>query len=347
MSDYLSSLAARTLRREPAGEPRRAQMFEPRRETPDSPFIEEVREGLPGAETFEGGAAETPTPPAPHTPTAPAVYELGEGKGNEPRAQSPHHPAPAKPPHVEGDKPEPAFHEPPRHAEAPRPPASAQLLNTPHGALESEAAGRPPAPPEVKGLPQAQLAAPSSPVGVFAEDVADTSRPLAPSAQSATQVPPATDPGEASARTLRADVFDEGGREQAPAVVLRPPVEPDAARPESKGSTTVAGMEVVAQPSSRPPEAVAPAEVRPVLARPSTPTARATTLPAQAGQAAPPSREADAQAPPQPPTIEVTIGRIEVRAVTPPPAPAPPPQRQAPPKMSLDDYLRAQSGGRS
>ncbi|HEX7318192.1 MAG TPA: hypothetical protein VF297_30085 [Pyrinomonadaceae bacterium] len=48
------------------------------------------------------------------------------------------------------------------------------------------------------------------------------------------------------------------------------------------------------------------------------------------------------------PIIEVTIGRIEVRAVT-PPAPPPTPQRrrQEPPKMSLDDYLRAHSGGRS
>jgi hypothetical protein len=42
----------------------------------------------------------------------------------------------------------------------------------------------------------------------------------------------------------------------------------------------------------------------------------------------------------------VTIGRIEVRAVT-PPAPPQPRQRQEPPKMSLDEYLRAQSGGRS
>ncbi|MFL6257089.1 MAG: hypothetical protein ACJ74T_18940, partial [Pyrinomonadaceae bacterium] len=59
------------------------------------------------------------------------------------------------------------------------------------------------------------------------------------------------------------------------------------------------------------------------------------------------ARESATQDATTPPIIEVTIGRIEVRAV-PPPAPPPPPQRarQAPPKMSLDDYLRAQSGGR-
>ena len=44
------------------------------------------------------------------------------------------------------------------------------------------------------------------------------------------------------------------------------------------------------------------------------------------------------------PTIRVTIGRIEVRAVSPP---EPPPRRtkQPAPKMSLDDYLRSRNGG--
>lgn len=45
----------------------------------------------------------------------------------------------------------------------------------------------------------------------------------------------------------------------------------------------------------------------------------------------------------QPPTIRVNIGRIEVRAVTPPPAP---PRRQVelPARLSLDDYLKQRSG---
>lgn len=41
--------------------------------------------------------------------------------------------------------------------------------------------------------------------------------------------------------------------------------------------------------------------------------------------------------------IQVTIGRIEVRA-TPPPAPLPKTRRPPPPVMSLDDYLRQRSG---
>jgi hypothetical protein len=44
------------------------------------------------------------------------------------------------------------------------------------------------------------------------------------------------------------------------------------------------------------------------------------------------------------PTIRVNIGRIEVRAVS-PPAPPPRQTRQPAPKMSLDDYLRARDGG--
>jgi len=45
----------------------------------------------------------------------------------------------------------------------------------------------------------------------------------------------------------------------------------------------------------------------------------------------------------QSPTVHVNIGRIEVRAVTPPPAP---PRRQVEPsaKLSLDDYLRQRGG---
>ncbi len=49
------------------------------------------------------------------------------------------------------------------------------------------------------------------------------------------------------------------------------------------------------------------------------------------------------------PAIRVTIGRIEVRAITPPP-PMPPAQRTTParpgPELSLDDYLKQHNGGK-
>ena len=45
------------------------------------------------------------------------------------------------------------------------------------------------------------------------------------------------------------------------------------------------------------------------------------------------------------PAIRVMIGRIEVRAITPPPTPRPRPTPPSP-KVSLDDYLRARDGGK-
>lgn len=60
-------------------------------------------------------------------------------------------------------------------------------------------------------------------------------------------------------------------------------------------------------------------------------------------------REPRVAAPEPPaPTIRVAIGRIEVRAITRPPAP--PTQRTAPARpgsaLSLDDYLKQRNGGR-
>lgn len=55
------------------------------------------------------------------------------------------------------------------------------------------------------------------------------------------------------------------------------------------------------------------------------------------------SRRPEESAPP-PPTIQVTIGRIEVRAM-PPPAPSRPRVTTPPARLSLEDYLRSRSGG--
>jgi hypothetical protein len=54
----------------------------------------------------------------------------------------------------------------------------------------------------------------------------------------------------------------------------------------------------------------------------------------------------DESAPEPAPTIHVTIGRVEVRAVlpSPPQPPSRPPTRL--PKLSLDDYLRLSHGGK-
>lgn len=80
---------------------------------------------------------------------------------------------------------------------------------------------------------------------------------------------------------------------------------------------------------------------------------RSVTLEHPSGRAAnverlvPGTRAETRQGAPLPPTIQVTIGRIEVRAVQ-PPAPSPSPRPVAkPPALTLDDYLAARDGGSS
>jgi hypothetical protein len=51
---------------------------------------------------------------------------------------------------------------------------------------------------------------------------------------------------------------------------------------------------------------------------------------------------------PSAPTVRVTIGRVEVRAVHPPaPSQTRPPSAPRSPRLTLDDYLRERGGGRS
>jgi hypothetical protein len=57
---------------------------------------------------------------------------------------------------------------------------------------------------------------------------------------------------------------------------------------------------------------------------------------------APPARE---PAPPAPPPVQVSIGRVDVRAVFEPPAQEPAPAPSAEPAVSLDDYLQRRDAG--
>lgn len=72
---------------------------------------------------------------------------------------------------------------------------------------------------------------------------------------------------------------------------------------------------------------------RPSVSRAAPPSATAEPAPLSAGDGAPP---------PSAPAVQITIGRIEVRAVAPPPAPAR--SRSAPP-LGLDAYLRRRASG--
>ncbi len=105
----------------------------------------------------------------------------------------------------------------------------------------------------------------------------------------------------------------------------------------------------VAAPPLMPHASDATPLTTPATTRPTTAsTTRSTTtstipLPNMLSSVVP--REFPSTAPPPVPTVvRIHIGRIEVRAVAPPPSSAPPtPTRTAaPPRLSLDDYLRAQ-----
>jgi hypothetical protein len=94
-----------------------------------------------------------------------------------------------------------------------------------------------------------------------------------------------------------------------------------------------------------PPQFIRPA---PALAVPPAPVVR--IFPATSPQTAPPprdpmqAREQSATIAAAPPRVQVTIGRLEIRAATAQPAP---PRRQAKPTpaMSLDDYLTDRGKG--
>jgi hypothetical protein len=76
-------------------------------------------------------------------------------------------------------------------------------------------------------------------------------------------------------------------------------------------------------------------------ARPGSGSGTATIEPRRAARAAAQAQQVPA---PSAPPVQVTIGRIEVRAVAGPGTPARSP-RAAPPRLTLDDYLRSRSGG--
>lgn len=93
--------------------------------------------------------------------------------------------------------------------------------------------------------------------------------------------------------------------------------------------------ERVAGPSTSPAPARAPAIVRPSALPPTPPRLRPVTR-----QALPALRPTDSGTP----TVQVTIGRVEVSAVVPSPT-VPAPRPAVGPKLTLEAYLRARNGG--
>ncbi|MCL4266854.1 MAG: hypothetical protein KJ069_26980 [Anaerolineae bacterium] len=131
-----------------------------------------------------------------------------------------------------------------------------------------------------------------------------------------------------------------------------PPDHPTEPRPAREVHTTVTIREQTTKLTPVPETA---AKTKPMLAevvreqpiQPAPPTAiPVQTKPFTPASNRPTNHQPVVTKPAEPtPTVQITIGRIEVRATPPPPAKAEKKQPSAP-MMSLDDYLRQRNGGR-
>ncbi len=103
----------------------------------------------------------------------------------------------------------------------------------------------------------------------------------------------------------------------------------------ARGDSPLAGKPGLAEQAQRPvvPSHTAVLPVLDAQPRPAAPTA-------PTAQPTPPST------PTSEPTIRVTVGRVEVRAVTPPTPSASPAAERTGPALSLDDYLKQRDGER-
>ena len=134
-------------------------------------------------------------------------------------------------------------------------------------------------------------------------------------------------------------LFAEAARTNEVRAAARQQLRQESEKPESKPAAQSV--------RERPKPASSPA----IDARPAQPPVRVPSVAARQQKAGLPSIPRNLLEPapepaPEPPSIQVTIGRIEIRA-TPGGESTTPAAKPTGPKLKLDDYLRARSGGRS
>lgn len=138
------------------------------------------------------------------------------------------------------------------------------------------------------------------------------------------------------------------------AMARQPAIEAPLPRSPARGEASTAASPASPLPRQGalalpPPAAPAAPMAAPLLRPPPAPVVRRPERPAQAAAPSAPRRMPSAPSRPSttaeaPPPVQVTIGRIEVRAVA--AAPAPAPSRRAAPRLSLEQYLQDRHGGR-
>lgn len=222
-------------------------------------------------------------------------------------------------------------------------------------------------PPDAQPAPTVERARPSQPQDEPAARsepskaaLPTESSPVIEQLSAAPPTNPMRQPSERSERAKPAARRAEAAQivntsEAAPSsesIAQRPTIDPQPASTAPR-----ARSQVTAQPFDRGSSARSTVPV-PVADERQTPTIERRTSPTRAERPALVGREPTipllppTPRVPEPPTaqpapqIHVSIGRIEVRAVTPPPAAAPQPKPAPTPRMSLDEYLRSQNGDR-
>lgn len=362
MSDYLGNLAARSLEMAEVIQPRPRPLFEP--PSPDG-WLPPAPGGGLNNETVEGALPNLPLlrqaqaapPPVPNMDAAgdagsgrrqegPAILDQLFGEPEVQRAPSPAPveilpagaasrpveaapvPQPGRPPLERGQgrlapRPEP-LQAPEgeraagqgvsqaREAFAPPPLASPRLH--PAGAVAAQAV-RPRTGPE--------------PVSPPATDAAEgTPRPMARTGETSTGAEADALAAQQIAieRLLTILPAPQSGAERA-----RTDGRPEAGPREGHGTAEIKGA---SQHQPAPPATVP---------TPALVVARPQVTHAPRAEPAAPQATKEALAPEVAPTIQVTIGRVEVRAT--PPAPALKRPRAKPPAMSLDEYLRQRNQG--
>jgi hypothetical protein len=332
MSDFLTRLAARALGIAPQVQPIITPRYAPDADVP-GPDLPSAQESEPPEQDPDAQPSFAPTI---HSPRGPGAHHV---RGPDPEDNT--DTAATGEDAGEADLPdEHRVEQPPTGETAVEPPPSPTDASDPPGAPDV-IPGRPPSSTEDSPPPPTRAEHEAHPGVRLTPPILSTSR--AARVRSMPEASPATPHSEAS----------DGPRREDPSIPAAR--EPGARRggPRSESRTT----REEAQRASRATESREPGPERPTEDLPDAYDAfdRTGTLPpvwdyperpgsVEPGGSSSYSLTREDASSRDEPTIRVTIGRIEVRAVS-PPAPPPRQTRQPAPEMSLDDYLRAREGG--
>jgi hypothetical protein len=206
----------------------------------------------------------------------------------------------------------------------------------------------------------APIALPRTPPAPLPASPRETELPRPSAANPAARPDAGADTTPAMRRRRRVEAAHDG---RAPAAAPRQPDQAPEPRGPAPPPPSIARSIAPAPPvtAALPPPPRAPAPVAahrgagaPPPAAPAPPWAPRgerrqpqrliTQRRAAVARAAAPTRRVRAE-PQAPPTVHVTIGRLEVRASSPPAAPRSRAVTPQAPKLGLDEYLRARSGG--